>query len=137
MALTQKQENFCLAYIKCGNASQAYRESYNAEKMTEKSIWEKACELKANVKVAERIAELQDKATNSAIMTVEQRKELLTKIAQNVTFDKDGNAGFSDATKAIDLLNKMEAVYIQKNQTELSGEVGVKFEIVLDNGDDE
>ena len=28
--LTQKQENFCLAYIETGNASEAYRKAYNA-----------------------------------------------------------------------------------------------------------
>ena len=134
MAITQKQENFCLAYIKTGNASEAYRRAYNTENMTEKSIWEKACELKANVKVTERINELQAKAEKKAIMSLEERKELLSKIAKNVTFDKDGNAGFNDATKAIDLLNKMDGIYIQKNQTELSGAVGVKFEIDL--GDD-
>jgi len=137
MALTQKQENFCLAYIKCGNASQAYRESYNAEKMKEEVVWVKACELLKNGNVSVRVQELRDSATKSAIMSVAERMELLTKIAQNVTFDKDGNAGFSDATKAVDLLNKMDGIYIQKNQTELSGAVGVTFQIDTSAGDED
>jgi phage terminase small subunit len=33
MALTVKQENFCLAYMETGNASEAYRRAYNAGKM--------------------------------------------------------------------------------------------------------
>ena len=129
--MTQKQENFCLAYIKTGNASEAYRQAYNAEKMKPESINNKAYEVMQNVDITSRIKELRDIATQSAIMSVSERKELLTKIAQNVTYDKEGNAGFNDATKAIDLLNKMDGIYIQKNQTEISGEVGVKFHIDL------
>ena len=127
MPLTQKQENFCLEYIKCGNASEAYRRSYNAEKMKDATITNNAYKLLENNDIATRVQELRERATSSAILTVEQRKELLTKIAQNVTFDKDGNAGFSDARGAIDLLNKMDGLYIQKNQTELSGVVGVTY----------
>jgi len=129
MSLTQKQENFCLAYIKCGNASQAYRESYNTEKMKAEGITVNASKLLANTNVALRVQELRTKVETKAIMSVAERMELLTKIAQNITFDKDGNAGFSDATRAVDLLNKMDGIYIQKNQTELSGAVGVTFQI--------
>lgn len=31
--LTPKQETFCLAYIETGNASEAYRQAYDAENM--------------------------------------------------------------------------------------------------------
>jgi len=33
MKLTIKQEKFCNLYIELGNASEAYRQSYNCEKM--------------------------------------------------------------------------------------------------------
>jgi phage terminase small subunit len=134
MALTQKQENFCLAYIKTGNAAESYKQCYNTENMKPESIYRKATELMANGTITARLQELRSKAESKAIMSVEERKELLTKIAQNVTFDKEGNAGFNDATKAIEILNKMDGIYIQKNQTELSGAVGVTFQIDL--GDD-
>lgn len=123
MALTQKQENFCLEYIKCGNASEAYRKAYNAEKMKDETIWVKACELLKDGNVSVRVQELKDKAESKAIITLEQRKELLSRwIWEEET---------PNAIRALDLLNKMEAVYIQKQQTELSGEVGVKFHIDL------
>jgi len=35
---TQKQENFCLAYIECGNASEAYRRAYDAEYMKPETV---------------------------------------------------------------------------------------------------
>ena len=128
MALTQKQENFCLAYIKTGNASEAYRQAYNAEKMSEKQIWEESSKLNSNPKVAQMVQELRDKAESKAIITLEQRKELLSRFAWEEETDK--------SIKAIDLLNKMDGIYIQKNQTELSGTVGVTFQIDLgdDNG---
>jgi phage terminase small subunit len=123
MALTQKQENFCLAYIKTGNASEAYRQAYNAEKMKPETIHVKACELLQDGNVSVRVKELKDKAESKAIITLEQRKELLSRFA----WEEDA----TNAMKAMDLLNKMESVYIQKQQTELSGAVGVTFQIDL------
>lgn len=128
MALTQKQENFCLAYIKCGNASQAYRESYNAEKMKDEVIWVKACELLKSGNVEVRVNELKNKAEKSAIITLEQRKELLSRwVWEEET---------PNAMKAMDLLNKMEAVYTQNIKAEHSGEVGVRFHIDLGTDED-
>lgn len=123
MALTQKQENFCLEYIKCGNASEAYRKCYNSEKMKPATITSKAYELMQNGEVTAMIDKLKARAESKAIITLEQRKELLSRFAWEEDPDK--------AMKAMDLLNKMEAVYVNKNQTELSGEVGVKFHIDL------
>lgn len=123
MALTQKQENFCLEYIKCGNASEAYKKCYNVENMKPESIYRKATELMANGTITARLSELRSKAESKAIITLEQRKELLSRFAWEEETDK--------AMKAIDLLNKMESVYVQKQQTELSGAVGVTFQIDL------
>lgn len=56
--LTPKQEAFCQVYVETGNASEAYRRCYNTSKMKDKSVWEKASELLANVKVKARVREL-------------------------------------------------------------------------------
>ncbi len=70
--LTEKQEAACQAYIECdGNQSEAYRQSYNAENMTQKSIWEKASELFANVKVRERVLELQELHAERHLVTID------------------------------------------------------------------
>lgn len=58
MALTIKQERFCMVYIETGNASEAYRQAYNAENMKESSINVNASKLLADAKVALRIKEL-------------------------------------------------------------------------------
>jgi len=57
-ALTPKQENFCQAYVETSNASEAYRRSYNASNMSDKSVWEKASVTLAKVKVRARIEEI-------------------------------------------------------------------------------
>ena len=56
--LTQKQENFCLKYLECGNASEAYRHAYDAEKMSAETIHKRASELMNNGNVTGRIEEL-------------------------------------------------------------------------------
>ncbi len=80
--LTQKQEAFCLAYLETGNASEAYRRSYNAERMSPPTIWRKACELMSNGKVKARIAELTAKATTAAVMTRQEALERLSTVAR-------------------------------------------------------
>jgi phage terminase small subunit len=59
-AITPKQEKFALLYLETGNASEAYRQSYNAENMKQETIHRKAKELLDNGKVAARIEELKD-----------------------------------------------------------------------------
>lgn len=56
--LTEKQEKFCRAYIETGNASEAYRQAYNAEKMKPETVTIKASELLKNGKVTVRLEEL-------------------------------------------------------------------------------
>ncbi len=56
--LTPKQEAFALAYVETGNASEAYRRSYNAEKMKPETVNRTAKEQLDNPKIAARLAEL-------------------------------------------------------------------------------
>ena len=57
--LQPKQEKFCQLYIELGNASEAYRQAYNASKMKPETIKRKAQELLENGTItATYIAEL-------------------------------------------------------------------------------
>lgn len=53
--LTIKQEAFCQAYIETGNASEAYRTAYAADKMKAEAIHVNASKLLDNAKVALRV----------------------------------------------------------------------------------
>lgn len=69
--LTPKQENFCLAYLETGNASEAYRRAYNAQNMKPESINVNASKLLSDAKIAQRIDELRAPAIAKAQLTVE------------------------------------------------------------------
>lgn len=56
--MTPKQEAFCLAYVETGNASEAYRRAYDAEKMKPAVINVKASQLLAQDKISVRVDEL-------------------------------------------------------------------------------
>ncbi len=57
--VTPKQERFAQAYIELGNASEAYRQAYNASRMKPETINRKATELTGKGMIAARIYELQ------------------------------------------------------------------------------
>lgn len=69
-ALTIKQETFCQKYIETGNASEAYRLSYDAEGMKPESVNRKAKELLDNVKIAARVDELRGEIQTAHGVTV-------------------------------------------------------------------
>jgi phage terminase small subunit len=82
MALTVKQENFCLAYMETGNASEAYRRAYNAENMKPESVNRKAKEVMDNVKIAARLSTLQERLAQKSILTIERLTNDLLRIAK-------------------------------------------------------
>ena len=58
MKLTIKQERFCMVYVETGNASEAYRQAYNAENMSNEAIGVEACRLLDNPSVSLKVKEL-------------------------------------------------------------------------------
>ncbi|WP_020474549.1 terminase small subunit [Zavarzinella formosa] len=80
--LTPKQEAFCLKYIELGNASEAYRQSYDAKKATDKTIWEAASRLLADSKVGARVKELRERAIKKHDVTVASLLEELQEARQ-------------------------------------------------------
>ena len=80
--LTPKQEAFCLAYLETGNASEAYRQAYNAENMKPATISRNAKALMDNSKIATRLAALNEKAVSDAVMTRQEALERLSNFAR-------------------------------------------------------
>lgn len=70
MKLTLKQDNFCLAYIETGDASEAYRRAYDASRMNKESVNRKAHDLMINGKVTARIAELRRPVVEAVQITL-------------------------------------------------------------------
>ena len=68
--LTPKQENFCLAYLETGNASEAYRRAYDAENMKPETINRNAFAVLENNKIAARLSELREPIVKAYQITV-------------------------------------------------------------------
>ncbi len=92
--LTPKQESFCQKYIETGNASEAYRQSYDTETMQDKTIWEESSRLLSNPKVSARIEELNDRRLRRHDITVDRVLREYARLAFldiRRAFDEEGN----------------------------------------------
>lgn len=85
--LTFKQERFCNCYVDLeGNASEAYRMSYNCSGMKPSSIWTNSCKLASDAKVAQRIQEIREQRAKESIV----KREIVEKVLMDiVTADPD------------------------------------------------
>ncbi|WP_374413252.1 terminase small subunit [Novosphingobium colocasiae] len=77
MALTPKQEKFCQLFIELGNASEAYRQSYDAVRMKDATVNRKAKELTDNGKIAARLDQLRAHHAERHDMTVDDIAKML------------------------------------------------------------
>jgi phage terminase small subunit len=110
--LTEKQENFALTYVVNGrNASDAYRAHYSTDNMLDTTVWRNAHELRHSSKVSARIHELIMQTTSKRVLGIEERRAILSDMI------------IQGDTKAMDILNKMDGIYIEKKQVEHSGQI--------------
>jgi len=110
--LTQKQENFALKYIECGNASEAYRHAYNAEKSKPESIHVRASELLSNSNVAVRVEELRQANVEANAVTLEYLTNELRKCIGN-SDAADDRSNHRGATMD---LAKLHGMLIERHQ---------------------
>lgn len=85
--LTQKQENFCLKYVECANASESYRHAYSSENMKPETVANNAYVLMQNSEILTRIQELKDMAVSDVVMTRQEALERLSAIARSSITD--------------------------------------------------
>ena len=114
--LTAKQEQFAKAIVEGMNQADAYRSAYETKRMSENAIYREASLLMGNPKVAQRIADLRSELAKPSIKTAQERMEWLTQLIDNP------EEGTNEKLKAVDILNKMEGLYVQK----ISGEIKMK-----------
>ena len=104
--LTPKQEDFCRYYIETGNASEAYRRAYNAEKMQPQTIKVKASQMLVldNIsvtieKMRAEIAKRHEVTEDSLIAELEEARDLAKNLMNpaamvSATMDKAKITGF-------------------------------------------
>ena len=119
------QENFCVEFVRCGNATEAYKNA-GYKVRSDKVAGVCAAKLLGNARVQQRIAELRREMDSRKIMDAAERRELLTQFA------RDEETAKTDRLKAMDLLNKMDGVYI--NKTQVSGADGAPLTFRWEGG---
>lgn len=137
--LTPKQEKFVRNLIQGMSQREAYKNSYDAENMSDESIDVEACRLFKEPKISLRYEELQAKLATASIMSAQERLEYLTGIVYDTEqeririivegeeVERECPAAIATKLKAIDIMNKMQGLYV----TKLEGQIGVKLEDLL------
>lgn len=144
LALTVKQEKFCLEYAKSGNARQAYKVAgYKCK--NDDTTDAAASRLLSQVKVKARLAELAEEAKTSAIADIKEMQETLTTIIRQqlkeevIVFDPDGatkmekNPAVKDIINAINTLGRMQGAFVDR----IEADVDMDLNITVDYGDND
>lgn len=148
MALSIKQEKFCVEYAKSGNARQAYKNAgYKCK--NDASVDASASQLLRNPKVKDRLAELAEEIKNASIADITEMQQKLTAIIRQELSEEvivtesvgdfmtearkiDKKPAVKDVINAINTLGKMQGAFIEKvEQT-----VDMDLNITVDYGDD-
>jgi hypothetical protein len=102
--LTAKQEAFCQAIADGMTQADAYRAAYNAGKMADKTIWEKASALMAGGKVEARVAELKQALADKQLWTREMSVKGLV-AAYRVANESKNASGMTGAIKELNAMH--------------------------------
>ncbi|ANI29454.1 terminase [Yersinia entomophaga] len=127
-SLTQKQETFCQAYIETGNASEAYRTAYAADKMKPETINRKAKESLDNGKITARIAELQGEIKQRHHVTVDSLIRELEEARKSALAAETPQSSAAVAAT----MGKAKLTGLDKVIVELSGGVKVEHKSIKD-----
>ena len=100
--LTPKQERFCSLYVELGNASEAYRNSYDT-KGTANSINRMAKEMLDNPKISSRVQQIRESIEKMQLWSKEDSIKILAGIAKGT----DPEARPTDKVNAVKALNSM------------------------------
>lgn len=134
--LTGKQEKFVRNLIQGMTQRQAYKNSYDAENMSDEAIDVEACRLFNEPKISLRYQELLDRVNKACILDAQSRLEYLSEIIMGIEqehgISADGEeferpATLKERMQAIDIMNKMQGEYT----TKIEGNVMVKLEDLL------
>ena len=109
--MTPNQQKFADEYIKCGNATQAYKIAYpnvKAQKVAESS----GCRLLSKAKVQEYIKKKNEEILNDRIADMQEVKEFWTNIMRNKCAED------KDRLKASEFIAKTNGAFIDKLQVE-------------------
>ena len=108
--LTPKMKNFCHAYARCGNATEAYLEAYDSK--NEKVAQVEGSLLLKRDDITEYLNEINRPTINKIINEREKKRKMIWKAIERCEAKED-EAGMA---RWMDILNKMDAEYVNINR---------------------
>lgn len=125
LTLTPKQERFCQLYIELGNASEAYRQSYDADSMNENSVNRKAKELLDHGKITARLDQIRKQHQTRHNLTVD---DLLAELedARKMALDTKIQEKPQVAAAVSATMGKAKLLGLDKQVIEHKGEIEIK-----------
>lgn len=124
--LTPKQNEFCLEYIKTGVAAEAYQKAYGGGRDSARA---KSSVLLRNVKIQNRLAELQAEIANEKICGAREIQERLSAIARRELYETitlpngeqvQKQTSIRDSCRALELLGKVNSLFIAKQEVDVN-----------------
>lgn len=106
--LTEKQRAFCMAFVACGDAQEAYLQAYDSK--SEVSARNEGNKLLRNEKIQSYLLELQKPIKVKAFRDRDRKRERLWTIIE------DPESTNADVCRAMDILNKLDGEYITGNR---------------------
>lgn len=103
--MTPKQEAFARAYVETGNASEAYRQCYNAENMGTQVIYNEASKLLQHPEITVRVQELQAAAQKRTAITIDYITDMLVRAAKKAEDEAKGASALVSAAMGLGKLH--------------------------------
>lgn len=118
--MTQNQKRFAEVYVKCGNATQAYKKVY--EGVNDNTANVNGSKLLNKSEIRAYIDRLNQKIDKKNIASLEDCLKLLTDIMN------DTETGNTDKLKAIDLRLKTLGAYLDKVQVSSDSQININID---------
>ena len=117
--LTAKQEAFAQRVAAGAVLSDAYRECYAADNMTDKAVWVEACRLASNPKVTLRVKAIQAEIEADHRTRKARREEYVLKRLQE---EAEGAETDGARVRTLELLGKTVGLFTDKVEIEQDGD---------------
>lgn len=103
--MTPKQEAFARAYVETGNASEAYRQVYSAEKMSAQVVNNEAYKLLQHHEITVRVQELKASHDKRHAISVDYITDMLVRAAKKAEDEAKGASALVSAAMGLGKLH--------------------------------
>ena len=130
--LTEKQNQFCLEYLKTGNGARAYETAYGVS--NDRTARVNASKLLRKPQVQTRLAELQAEVESEKILSAREIQEMLSSIGRRELYETvylptgeqaQKQTSIRDSCRALEILAKINGLFVVKQEIDINGALPV------------